>query len=290
MSSLASSALALLRRSLQAATLIVALAVLGGCAAPQATSRGAEPDAPAPTLTALGAAAVQAGVPPSPTAASPRTATPSPRAVASPSPATSSASPGPTSVYGCPPGPCPSSLEYAVNGCDCAGQSYDNSRVTAQFCCKDGFSDSECAEALQLQTRAESVFGATAGEVESRLVTVKLQGWSAQVHEKAAAAFRQAAAAIENMGYRIREPVQSYSRRDVRGHEVLSYHAFGIAVDVNPSTNPACGMTRWCRCNNDLVTDMPPDFVQAFKDAGFEWGGDWADHPDPMHFEWAGWR
>ncbi|MDA8216993.1 MAG: M15 family metallopeptidase [Dehalococcoidales bacterium] len=35
---------------------------------------------------------------------------------------------------------------------------------------------------------------------------------------------------------------------------------------------------------------MPPEFVQAFKDEGFEWGGDWADHPDPMHFEWAGWQ
>jgi hypothetical protein len=35
---------------------------------------------------------------------------------------------------------------------------------------------------------------------------------------------------------------------------------------------------------------MPPEFVQAFKDAGFDWGGDWAEHPDPMHFEWAAWR
>jgi len=40
---------------------------------------------------------------------------------------------------------------------------------------------------------------------------------------------------------------------------------------------------------NDLVTDMPADFVQAFKDAGFDWGGDWVAHPDPMPFEWAGW-
>ena len=205
---------------------------------------------------------------------------------------TSVAPPGPsaTPAHGCPYGPCPSNLEFAVNGCNCAGQIYEDSRVRAQYCCQSGFSDSECAEVLEREARAESLFGVSAEDVEAQLVTVTLQGWDVLVHERAAAAFSEAAAKIENVAYRIEEPPESYNLRTVNGRQVLSLHAFGIAVDINPSANPSCGVTAACRCYNDLVTDMPREFVQAFRDAGFDWGGDWVDHPDPMHFEWAGWR
>lgn len=53
----------------------------------------------------------------------------------------------------------------------------------------------------------------------------------------------------------------------------LSLHAFGLAVDLNISTN---GLgTRG---------DMDPRIVQMFERVGFIWGGRWA-RPDPMHFE-----
>lgn len=55
----------------------------------------------------------------------------------------------------------------------------------------------------------------------------------------------------------------------------LSMHAFGLAVDVNTSTN---GLgTRG---------DMHPDVVAIFQKWGFAWGGLWS-RPDPMHFELA---
>ena len=55
----------------------------------------------------------------------------------------------------------------------------------------------------------------------------------------------------------------------------LSMHAFGLAVDLNVSTN---GLgTRG---------DMHPTVVQIFEKWGFAWGGWWA-RPDPMHFELA---
>jgi hypothetical protein len=55
----------------------------------------------------------------------------------------------------------------------------------------------------------------------------------------------------------------------------LSMHAFGLAVDLNTSTN-------------QLGTrgDMDPGVVQIFLKWGFAWGGVWA-RPDPMHFELA---
>ena len=55
----------------------------------------------------------------------------------------------------------------------------------------------------------------------------------------------------------------------------LSMHAFGLAVDLNVSSN-ALG-TRG---------DMHPDVVRIFQEWGFTWGGFWS-RPDPMHFELA---
>ena len=269
-------------RLLTASTLMVLLLAVG-CAQHIPTA------GPSPVVPGLATPAAPGTRGPSPAQAFPSAAPPLLGTAATPSSAPSQ-KPSPTSAFGCPSGPCPSSLQYAVNGCVCAGQTYVESQVTAQYCCKSGFSDSECPEALQQEALAESVFGSTAAEIEAQLVTVKLQGWPVRVHEKAAPAFMQAAAKIENMSYRIVQPPESYNRRDVGGHVVLSMHSFGIAVDINPDANPSCGITRECRCYNDLVTDMPPAFIQAFTDSGFEWGGSWAEHPDPMHFEWAGWR
>ena len=53
----------------------------------------------------------------------------------------------------------------------------------------------------------------------------------------------------------------------------LSMHAFGLAVDINVSTNLL-----------GTEGDMDPRIVDIFGKWGFTWGGIW-DRPDPMHFE-----
>jgi hypothetical protein len=53
----------------------------------------------------------------------------------------------------------------------------------------------------------------------------------------------------------------------------LSMHAFGLAVDLNVSTNQL-----------NTSGDMHPDVVAIFEKWGFTWGGWWA-RSDPMHFE-----
>ena len=55
----------------------------------------------------------------------------------------------------------------------------------------------------------------------------------------------------------------------------LSMHAFGLAVDLNVSTN---GL--------GTAGDMHPTIVRIFEKWGFAWGGYWS-RPDPMHFELA---
>ncbi len=266
------------------AILLLAVASTLGCGSPP------EPT-PLPSSPTPRSAAVSSGNP-GPSAAgeiapAPAISTAGTREAAEAAP---SATPPPATSFDCPSGPCPTSLEYAVNGCSCAGQTYTEATVSQSFCCASGFSDTECPESLQQQARLESLLGSTEAEIEAQLVWVDLQSWPVQVHEQAAAAFEQAAKNIENSSYRIVEPMDGFYYRNVEGHSVLSLHSFGIAVDINPSSNPSCGTTVACRCYNDLITDMPPDFVEAFKSAGFDWGGDWKEHPDPMHFEWNGWH
>ena len=62
-------------------------------------------------------------------------------------------------------------------------------------------------------------------------------------------------------------------RRCWNPKRALSAHAWGIAIDINPSTN------RYGTRGN-----MDPRIVAVFERRGFQWGGRWRT-PDPMHFE-----
>lgn len=56
----------------------------------------------------------------------------------------------------------------------------------------------------------------------------------------------------------------------------ISAHSFGIALDINPSTNPFT--------KGACQTNMPPAFVKLFTSHGWGWGGNWQSVKDPMHF------
>jgi hypothetical protein len=65
--------------------------------------------------------------------------------------------------------------------------------------------------------------------------------------------------------------VPRFVDRDPR--RALSMHAFGLAFDINVSSNPL-----------GTRGNMDPRVVAIFSKWGFAWGGNW-DRPDPMHFE-----
>lgn len=64
-----------------------------------------------------------------------------------------------------------------------------------------------------------------------------------------------------------------FNIRKKRGSTTPSLHSWGVAVDVNAA---------WNRFGES--PSMSKEFVQCFKDAGFDWGGDWKK-PDGMHFQ-----
>lgn len=65
-----------------------------------------------------------------------------------------------------------------------------------------------------------------------------------------------------------------YIIRNKRGGKSWSLHAWGLAVDVNAATNRL-----------GARPTLSAGFVQCWKDAGFDWGGDWKSRPDGMHFQ-----
>lgn len=83
----------------------------------------------------------------------------------------------------------------------------------------------------------------------------------------------------------------SYAWRPVVTARKLSMHALGLAIDINPRINPYI--------KGDLV--LPPDasynparpgtltadspIVKGFKQLGWQWGGDWHECVDYMHFQ-----
>jgi D-alanyl-D-alanine carboxypeptidase len=69
-----------------------------------------------------------------------------------------------------------------------------------------------------------------------------------------------------------------YVPRLIRGPSggSLSRHAYGIAFDMNPSSNPFGG-----------TPTLDARLVAIFRAHGFAWGGTWT-RPDGMHVEWLG--
>ena len=86
-----------------------------------------------------------------------------------------------------------------------------------------------------------------------------------------------------------------FNYRMVAGTKILSRHAMGMAVDVNPLQNPCVRGTRFRPSTAAEYVDRSKDFkhkidhndycVKVFTAYGFRWGGRWASTKDYQHFE-----
>jgi hypothetical protein len=68
-----------------------------------------------------------------------------------------------------------------------------------------------------------------------------------------------------------------FAFRPQRTGRKLSTHSWGIAIDLNPESNP-----------QGSKGNMDAGLIDIFRRAGFEWGGDWQGKTrDPMHFQFC---
>ncbi|MCF3933303.1 M15 family metallopeptidase [Acuticoccus sp. M5D2P5] len=119
----------------------------------------------------------------------------------------------------------------------------------------------------------------TMGAHGQRLVPISTAGGlSAMVNAEHAARFQGLINDLEAQGYAIRS-LGGYNNRKIAGTNVLSNHAFGNAIDINPGENPM---------GSKLITDMPANISELAKKHGLGWGGNWTSKKDAMHFEASG--
>jgi hypothetical protein len=93
--------------------------------------------------------------------------------------------------------------------------------------------------------------------------------------------------------------VEGYNWREIRGTRRMSYHSWGLAVDIqceqwnNRGRGGKAVYWLWEQARNEnwmLIPLeerwMPPDgIIRAFENEGFTWGGKWRLY-DNMHFEY----
>jgi hypothetical protein len=98
-------------------------------------------------------------------------------------------------------------------------------------------------------------------------------------HKLMASIFADVFGQLQTVG--LQEKITSFggcfSFRPQRTGTKLSAHSWGIAIDWNPETNA-----------QGTAGNMDSGVVGIFRDAGFEWGGDWQGRVrDPMHFQFC---
>ena len=86
-----------------------------------------------------------------------------------------------------------------------------------------------------------------------------------------------------------------YGLRAIAGSRRLSWHSFGLAIDVNPRLNPVIegdsilpedGLPYRDRSRERPGMIVPGSLVhRAFVEAGWEWGGSWTTLKDYHHFQ-----
>lgn len=112
------------------------------------------------------------------------------------------------------------------------------------------------------------------------LTTIKsASGATGSVSSSYAGNFQNFINQLESTGYSVRS-IGGYNYRTIAGTDVLSNHAYGTAIDINPFDNvPGFG-------GRSAANNYPSNISEIASANGLKWGGEW-NNPDSMHFEVA---
>jgi hypothetical protein len=141
---------------------------------------------------------------------------------------------------------------------------------------------------VRVEALMRARYGETPAEVSAALVDVVIRGHTVRVHRKVVEPFRRVAARLDaivakdaSLDRFFRHMGGTFNARRIAGTERTSAHAWGIAIDLDPS------LSEYWR--NDpkpaWKNRVAPEIVAAFEAEGFVWGGRWF-HYDTMHFEY----
>lgn len=89
----------------------------------------------------------------------------------------------------------------------------------------------------------------------------------------------------------------AFNYRMVAGTQILSQHARGLAIDINPVENPWRKPDRLVPPEGQAFADRtrvrpgmfvrPGPLIAAIDELGWEWGGDWNHAWDDHHLVWS---
>jgi hypothetical protein len=149
----------------------------------------------------------------------------------------------------------------------------------------------------------DALVGSSEMEIRASCLWVPFLGRKAFVHRMAAGPLKMVEARILREA-RTSRPVAQYienirmlfslSRRRVSGTSNMSYHGYGLAIDIIPkgyggkqvywrwssAIDPG-----WDRIPLEKRWHPPLEVIEAFEENGFVWGGKWY-HFDGVHFEY----
>ncbi|MDR1210609.1 MAG: M15 family metallopeptidase [Spirochaetaceae bacterium] len=144
--------------------------------------------------------------------------------------------------------------------------------------------------------------GGNRAELEARLVRVRFLGRDATVHREIRDALARIDSALTRESAGDAElkrfldslaPIGAYNWRAVRGGRGLSYHSWGLALDLQNRQGEGAVYWQWERERNpdwmfiplERRWQPPKKVIRAFENEGFIWGGKWLFF-DTMHFEY----
>jgi len=136
-----------------------------------------------------------------------------------------------------------------------------------------------------------ATYGASAKEIEAKLVPIDFLGERIRVHRKIAPRFlavarRLAPLVKQNPSLQpfLRKLGGTFNWRHIAGLDKFSAHSFGISLDLNVARS---AYWRWAKPAEPVTwrNRLPQAVVDAFEAEGFIWGGRWY-HYDTMHFEY----
>lgn len=140
----------------------------------------------------------------------------------------------------------------------------------------------------RIEALLRATYGESAAAVDRALVRVNFRGHVVRFHPRAASALQAVdrrlgviVGADPSLARFFVELGGTFNPRKIAGTDRASAHAFGIAIDIDPSLSDY-----WRNAGARIAwrNRVAQAIVDAFEAEGFVWGGRWY-HYDTMHFE-----